>query len=77
VTVDGIVIALLAAIVVPVWLILWHQFYECRPMGQRPHRRHVWDEDRKGDLFCARCDYVPRMLNEAREAVREAQRIQD
>jgi hypothetical protein len=72
-TIEAAIFALLAGILIPVWVIMWHQFYECRPEGHRPHRKHVWDEARNGDIFCARCNYAPREMNEMRAVVREAQ----
>lgn len=66
-------VALSVGLAVPTSAYLFHRSSECRPEGAWPHRSHEYDEDSRGDLFCLRCDYVPRVINAGRAMIREVE----
>ena len=65
--------SLVAAVAIPAGAMLGNVVFECRPSGAMPHRKHNFDEDSEGLLFCARCDYQPRVINEGRKMLRDYQ----
>jgi len=67
-------VALSVGLAVPTSAYLFHRSFECRPEGAWPSRSHNYDEDSRGDLFCVRCDHVPRTINAGRAMMREVEK---